>query len=149
MSMKEQLQSDLTAAIRQRDELVMGTLRLALAAVTTEEVSGREARELTDDDVMRVLAREAKKRREAAEAFEAGGRAEQAARERAEGEVLARYLPQPLSDSELSAIVTGVIAELGASSMADMGRVMKAATAKVAGRADGSKVSSEVRAQLG
>ena len=147
--MKQQLQSDLTAAIRQRDELVMGTLRLALAAVTTEEVSGREARELTDDDVMRVLAREAKKRREAAEAFEAGGRMEQAGRERAEGEVLARYLPQPLGDSELSALVAEVIAEVGASSMADMGRVMKAATGKVAGRADGSRVSAEVRAQLG
>ena len=119
------------------------------AAVTAEEVSGKEARELTDDDVLGVLRREAKKRREAAEAFGSAGRAEQAARELAEGEVLADYLPAQLDDADLAAIVADAVTTTGAAGMKDMGKVMGAVQGAVAGRADGGRVAAEVRRQLG
>ena len=112
--LKEQLRADLTTAMKARDELRTATLRMVLTAVTTEEVAGKEARELSDDEVLAVLRREAKKRREAAEAFGAAGRAEQAERERAEGEVLAGYLPAQLDDAELAALVADAIATTGA-----------------------------------
>src|SRR4051812_49321888 len=131
MNLKDQLQADLTTAIKARDELRTGTLRMALTAVTTEEVAGKEARQLSDDEVLAVLGREAKKRREAAQAFDEGGRPELAARERAEGEVLDVYLPAQLSDEELTAIVTAAIAETGADSPRAMGQVMKAVQPKV------------------
>src|ERR1044072_6777836 len=121
MALKERLQSDLTAAMKARDELRAATLRMALTAVTTEEVAGKQARVLSDDEVLTVLAREAKKRREAAEAFDGAGRAELAARERAEGEVLAAYLPAQLSDDEIAELVTAAIAETGASGPQAMG----------------------------
>jgi uncharacterized protein YqeY len=121
---------------------------MALTSVTNEEVAGAAARELTDDEVMRVLAREVKKRRDAAEAFDAAGRENQAAAERAEGEVLAGYLPAPLSDDDLAQIVAAAIAETGASGMSAMGRVMKAATARAGGRAEGARVAVEVRRRL-
>jgi uncharacterized protein YqeY len=119
-----------------------------LAAVSAEEVAGKEARELSDDEVQAVLRREAKKRREAAEAFGSAGRSEQAEREKAEGEVLAGYLPSQLEDADLAAIVADVVTRTGASGMKDMGKVMGAAQAAVAGRADGSRVAAEVRRQL-
>jgi uncharacterized protein YqeY len=147
--LKEQLRADLTTAMKARDELRTATLRMVLAAVSAEAVSGKEARELTDDEVQGVLRREAKKRREAAEAFGAAGRAEQAAREEAEGEVLAGYLPAQMEDADLAAIVADVITRTGASGMQDMGRVMGAAQGAVAGRAEGSRVAAEVRRQLG
>lgn len=147
--LKDKLQTDLSAAMKARDEVTVATLRMALTSVTTEEVAGKEARELSDDDVLKVLTREAKKRREAAEAFDAAGRAELASRERAEGEVLDRYLPAQLSDDELSELVAAAIAEAGASSPRDMGAVMKIVVPKVAGRADGKRVSDEVRRRLG
>jgi len=147
--LKERLRTDLTAAMKGRDELRTATLRMVLAAVSAEEVAGKEARELSDDEVQAVLRREAKKRREAAEAFATAGRAEQAAREQAEGEVLAGYLPAQLEDADLAAVVADVITTTGASGMKDMGRVMGAAQAAVAGRADGSRVAAEVRRQLG
>ena len=147
--LKPRLQADLNAAMKARDELTTATVRMALAAITTEEVAGKTARELSDDEVLRVLAREGKKRREAAEAFQSAGRAELAARERAEGEVLARYLPVPLEDGELSEVVRAAVAESGATSMRDMGAVMKLVQPRVAGRADGKRVSDEVRRQLG
>src|SRR3954465_4585808 len=137
MTLKERLRGDLTAAIKDRDELRTGTLRMALAAITTEEVAGKVARELDDDDVIAVLGREAKKRREAAEAFDDAGRAELAARERAEGEVLAGYLPAQLSDEELTALVAEAIAETGADSPRAMGQVMKLIGPRASGRADG------------
>jgi uncharacterized protein len=112
--LKDRLQSDLTVAMKGRDELRAATLRMALTAVRTEEVAGKTARTLTDDEVVTVLTREAKKRREAAEAFDGGGRPDRADRERAEGEVLAEYLPAQLSDEELGQLVTGAIAESGA-----------------------------------
>jgi uncharacterized protein len=146
--LKEQLRSDLTTAMKARDELRTATLRMVLSAVSAEEVSGKESRELSDDDVQAVLRREAKKRREAAEAFAGAGRTEQAQRERAEGDVLAAYLPAQLDDSDLAAIVADVITRTGASGSKDMGRVMGAAQGAVAGRAEGSRVAAEVRRQL-
>jgi uncharacterized protein len=147
--LKERLRADLTGAMKSRDELRTATLRMVLTAVSAEEVSGAAARELTDDEVLAVLRREAKKRREAAEAFAAAGREEQAARERAEGDVLAGYLPAQLEDADLAALVADVITTTGASGMRDMGRVMGAATTAVAGRAEGGRVAAEVRRQLG
>ena len=151
MSLKEQLRADLTAAMKSRDELVSSTIRMTLAAITTEEVAGKVARELSDAEVVAVIGKEAKKRREAATAFEDAGRAELAAKERAEGEVLARYLPQPLTDAELASIVDSAIADAaaaGASGQSALGAVMKAVQAQVAGRADGSAVAALVRARL-
>ena len=148
MSTKQTLQADLNTAMKARDEVTLATLRMALTAVTTEEVAGKEHRELSDAEVVAVLSREAKKRREAAEAFDAAGRAELAERERAEGEVLARYLPTPLTDEELATLVQQAIAETGADSPRQLGLVMKALQTEVSGRADGKKVSDAVRAAL-
>ena len=146
--LKERLRADLNAAMRERDQVRMRTLRMALSSITNEEVAGASARQLSDDEVMKVLTREARKRREAAEAFGAAGRDEQAAAERAEGEVLAGYLPAQLSDDELSALVAAAIAETGASGMSGMGQVMKTLTPRIAGRADGARVAAEVRRRL-
>jgi uncharacterized protein YqeY len=146
--LKSTLHADLTTSMKARDELSTATLRMLLTAITNEEVAGSSARELTDDEVLRVINREAKKRREAAEAFGDAGRGEQAQRERDEEKVLARYLPSQLDDAELSALVAAAIAEAGATEPRQMGLVMKAATPRVAGRADGKRVSEEVRRQL-
>jgi hypothetical protein len=146
--LKERLRADLTDAMRARDQVRLRTLRMALTAITTEEVAGSATRELSDDDVLKVLTREAKKRREAADAFAAAGRAEQAEAERAEGEVLAGYLPAQLSDEELAGLVAAAVAETGAAGLPGMGKVMKAVTPRVAGRADGARVAAEVRRQL-
>jgi len=146
--LKARLQADLTAAIKGRDELTTATLRMALAAVTTEEVAGKQARELSDDEVLRVLGREAKKRREAADAFDAGGRPQLADRERAEGVVLERYLPAQLSDAEVADLVRAAIAETGATTAAQLGAVMKVVQPRAAGRVDGRRLAAEVRRQL-
>jgi len=146
--LKERLRTDLNAAIRARDQVRLRALRMTLTSITNEEVSGDTARELSDDEVVKILTREAKKRREAAEAFESAGRAEQAAAERAEGDVLASYLPAQLTDDELTAIVSAAIAETGATGMPGMGKVMKTVTPRVAARADGARVAAEVRRQL-
>jgi uncharacterized protein YqeY len=146
--LKARLQTDLTSAIRARDDVTTATLRMALVAVTTEEVAGSSARELSDDEVLKVLAREAKKRREAAEAFRAGDRPALAERELAEGAVLDRYLPTQLDDAAITELVAAAIAETGATGMPQMGAVMKAAQARAAGRADGKRLSTEVRRQL-
>ncbi len=146
--LKERLRADLNAAMRARDQVRMRTLRMALTSITNEEVAGASARDLSDEEVVKVLTREARKRREAAEAFGAAGREEQAAAERAEGEVLADYLPAQLSDDELTALVSTAIAETGASGMQSMGQVMKMLTPRVAGRADGARVAAEVRRHL-
>ena len=147
--LKDRLHADLNTAMKARDELTTATLRMALTAVTNEEVAGKVARELTDDEVLKVLAREEKKRREAAEAFDQAGRGELADRERAEGEVLKAYLPAQLDDTELAELVRTAIAEAGATGMQQMGAVMKAVQPAVAGRADGKRISDEVRKQLG
>ena len=146
--LKERLRADLNAAMRSRDQVRMRTLRMALTSITNEEVAGTAARDLTDDEILKVLTREARKRREAAEAFSAAGRDEQAAAERAEGEVLAGYLPAQLSDAELAALVAAAIAETGASGLPGLGLVMKTVTPRVAGRADGARVAAEVRRRL-
>lgn len=147
--LKEKLRTDLSVAMKARDEVRTRTLRMALTALTNEEVSGKQARELSDDEVVKVLQREAKKRREAAEAFTEAGRMEQAEAERAEGVVLDEYLPTQLDDAELEKLVADAIAETGAAGPRAMGQVMKAVTPKVAGRADGRRVSGEVKRQLG
>ncbi len=146
--LKARLRTDLNAAMKARDQVTTATLRMTLTAITNEEVAGKAARELGDDEVLRVITREGKKRREAAEAYDAAGRAELAARERAEGEVLERYLPAQLGDDELTALVTDAIAEGGATTPRGMGAVMKLVQPRVAGRADGRRVSEEVRRQL-
>jgi uncharacterized protein len=148
-SLKARLRADLTAAMKARDELRTATIRMVLTAVATEEVAGKQARELSDEEVLAVLGREAKKRREAAEAFDAGGRTDSADRERAEGAVLATYLPAQLDDSEIVAVVAAAIANTnGPVSKAAFGTVMKAVTPHTRGRADGSRVANEVRRQL-
>lgn len=146
--LKERLRTDLNAAMRARDQVRMRTLRMALTSITNEEVSGDSARELTDDEITKVLTREAKRRREAADAFESAGRSDQAAAERAEGEVLARYLPAQLTDTELGRLVAAAIDQTGATGMPDMGKVMKVLNQQVAGRAEGARVAAEVRARL-
>ncbi|MFF2044510.1 GatB/YqeY domain-containing protein [Kitasatospora sp. NPDC058170] len=147
-TLKAQLQEDLTAAIRERDELRSSTIRLTLAAVTSEEVAGKEKRELSDAEVLKVLAREAKKRREAAEAFDNAGRTAQADRERAEGVVLGGYLPKQLTDEELVAIVAAAVAESGATGPQGMGAVMKLVKPQVDGLAEGGRVAAVVKAAL-
>ena len=147
-ALKDRLRGDLTEAMKARDEVRTRTLRMALTSITREEVAGQSARELTDDEVIGVLTREAKRRREAAAAFAAAGRDEQADAERAEGVILDGYLPTQLSDEELAAMVADVIDETGASGMAAMGQVMRALTPRVAGRADGARGAAEVRRRL-
>lgn len=147
-ALKDRLQADLTAAMKARDELTTATLRMALAAVGTEEVAGKASRELSDEEVQKVVAREAKKRREAATAFEGGGRADRAQRELAEERVLAAYLPEQLSDDELAGMVREAVAETGASGPQGMGAVMKVLNPRIAGRAEGGRVAAAVRAAL-
>jgi hypothetical protein len=147
-TLKDRLTGDMRHALRARDGTTTATLRMALAAVRNAEVAGKTARELSDDDVLGVLTKEVKRRREAAEAYERGGRPELAARERAEEEVLTRYLPAQLTDAELSELVAGVLGEQGLSGMQAMGPAMKAVQPVVAGRADGARVAAEVRRRL-
>jgi len=146
--LKERLRTDLTTAMKARDQVRVSTIRMALSAINTEEVAGDAHRELTDDEVITVLGRESKKRRESAEAFDGAGRTELAERERAEQVVLADYLPTQLSDEELTSIVAAAIAETGAKGPKQMGAVMKVVQPKVAGQADGRRVSGEVKRQL-
>jgi hypothetical protein len=148
MGLKDSLKHDLTEAMRARDELLLSTIRLCLSAITNEEVSGKEARVLTEAEVIQVLSREAKKRRESAQAFADANRPDRAERENAEGEVIARYLPSPLSETELASLIADAMKESGASGPAGMGLVMKLLSPKIAGRADGAAVSSAVRAAL-
>ncbi|WKX71729.1 GatB/YqeY domain-containing protein [Streptomyces sp. XD-27] len=150
-TLKSKLHDDLTAAIKARDELRSSTLRLTLTAIAKEEVAGDAARELSDAEVEKIIAREAKKRREAAEAFAQGGRAEQAERERAEGELLADYLPKQLTDDELDGLVAEAVEEAkagGAEGPRAMGAVMKIVNPKVAGRAEGGRVAAAVKRRL-
>jgi uncharacterized protein YqeY len=149
MGLKEKLQSDLTDAIRSRAEVKSGTIRMLLAAITTEEVSGKAARVLKDDEIITVLSREAKKRREAVEAYVSAKRDDLADKERAEGEVIAQYLPAQLSEEEIKKMIADAISETGAAGPAGMGLVMKVLSPKIAGKADGGVVSGLVKAALG
>lgn len=149
--LEQRLRDDLTTAIKGRDELSAATLRMALTATTNESVSGTTARELSDDEVLAVLAKESKKRRESAQAYTEAGRAELAEREEAELGVLARYLPAPLTDDEVAALVADAVAAAkaeGHEGMRAMGVVMKSLTPQVQGRADGSAVAAAVKAAL-
>ena len=150
-SLKDRLRTDLTAAIKARDEVRSATLRMVLTALSNAEVAGKEQRELSDDEVVGLLSTEAKKRREAATAFDEGGRTEKADQERAELAVLTDYLPQQLSEQEIADIVTAAIEQTGAAGegMKAMGKVMGVVQPRVKGRADGSAVAAEVRRQLG
>lgn len=147
--LKARLETDLRDAMKSRDELTTSTLRMAIAAVRTEEVSGKAARTLSDQEVLSVLTREAKKRREAATAFADAGRAEQAERERAEEGVISAYLPKQLTDDELSEIVATAVSGVDATGKGAVGQAIKAAQTAVAGRAEGARVAAEVRKQLG
>lgn len=150
-ALKDRLRADLTAAIKGRDEVRSSTLRMVLSAITNAEVSGKEKHELSDEDVIGVLSTEAKKRREAATAFAEGGRDEMAAKENAEAEVIADYLPAQLSPEEISDIVSAAVEQTGAAGegMRAMGKVMGVVQPQVKGKADGGQVAAEVRRQLG
>ena len=149
-ALKDRLRADLTTAMKARDVVRSGTLRMVLTAITNAEVAGKEAKQLTDDDVLTVLSSEGKKRREAAQAFEDAGRTESAAKERAEAAVIADYLPEQLTEAEIATLVTAAIEQLGVAGegMKAMGRVMGALQAQVKGKADGGAVSAEVKRQL-
>ncbi|MEU7893657.1 GatB/YqeY domain-containing protein [Nonomuraea sp. NPDC049152] len=147
-ALKDKLKADLSASLKSRDEVRLRTIRMALAAINVEEVAGKQARELSDDEIIKVLTKEAKKRREAAEAFGNAGREEQAKAELDEQAVLDEYLPAQLSDEELGRIVDEAVAELGVSGPQAMGQVMKVVNPKVAGRAEGGRVAQIVRSRL-
>ncbi len=148
MGLKEKLQADLTDAIRSRNEVVSGTVRMLLAAITNEEVSGKAAKVLTDTEIITVLSREAKKRREAVEAYTQAKRDDLAGKEKAEAAVIANYLPEQLSEDEIKKLIQAAIAETGAAGAAGMGLVMKVLQPKIAGKADGGVVSGLVKAAL-
>ena len=149
MGLKEKLQADLTDAIKARNETKAGTIRMVLAAITTEEVSGKQARVLTDAEIITVLSREAKKRREAIDAYSAANRADLVAKEKSESDVISAYLPEQLSDSEIEKLVQDVISQTGANGPSGMGQVMKFLQPRIAGKADGGKVSAIVKKALG
>ena len=148
MGLKEKLQADLTDAIRSRNEVVSGTVRMLLAAITNEEVAGKAAKVLTDAEIITVLSREAKKRREAVEAYTQAKRDDLASKERAEAAVIANYLPAQLTEDEIKKLIQEAINETGASGPAGMGLVMKVLQPKIAGKADGGLVSGLVKAAL-
>jgi uncharacterized protein YqeY len=148
MGLKEILQADLTDAIRSRNEVVSGTVRMLLAAITNEEVAGKAAKVLTDAEIITVLSREAKKRREAVEAYTQAKRDDLASKEKAEAAVIANYLPEQLSEDEIKKLIQAAIAETGASGASGMGLVMKVLQPKIAGKADGGVVSGLVKAAL-
>jgi len=148
MGLKEILRGDLTEAIRSRDELKSGTIRMVLTAITNEEVAGKQARTLTEPELITVLSREAKKRREAAEAFTEGGRLDRADREKLEGELITTYLPTQLSNDELKQLISAAIIESGAIGPSGMGQVMKIISPEIVGKADGGTVSALVKAAL-
>jgi uncharacterized protein YqeY len=148
MGLKEKLQSDLTDAIRARDEVKSGTVRMLLAAITNEELAGKAAKVLTDAEIITVLSREAKKRHEAVDAYTQAKRDDLANKEKAEGAIIAQYLPEQLSEEEIKKLITEAIAETNASGPAGMGLVMKVLQPKIAGRADGGLVSGLVKAAL-
>jgi uncharacterized protein YqeY len=148
MGLKEKLQTDLTQAIRSRDELQSGTIRMLLAAITNEEVAGKAAKVLSDAEIITVLSREAKKRREAVEAYTQAKRDDLANKEKAEAAVIAQYLPKQLSENEIKKLIQEAIASTGAVGPSGMGLVMKQLQPKIAGKADGGLVSALVKAAL-
>lgn len=146
--LKTQLETDMRAALKAQDKVTLGTLRMVLAAVKNEEIAGKSPRVLDDSDVVKVLVKQAKQRREAADAFRAGGRDESADTELAEEAVIKRYLPSELTEAEVTQLVRDAISEGGFAGPRDMGKVMKAIGPKTAGRADGKLVAGIVKAEL-
>lgn len=146
--LKTQLETDMRAALKSRDKVTLGTLRMVLTAIKNEEVSGASAHELSDDEILKILTKQAKQRREAAEAFREGGRAEQAEAELAEEAVIKRYLPEQMGVEQITELVRTSIAEGGFAGPGDMGKVMKAVQPKIAGRADGKVVADIVKREL-
>ncbi|MEE6169933.1 MULTISPECIES: GatB/YqeY domain-containing protein [Mycobacteriaceae] len=151
--LKDRLRADLTAAMKSQDKLRTATLRMLLAAIQTEEVSGKQARDLSDAEVIAVLARESRKRGEAAGIYTQNGRGELAANEHAEARVIDEYLPTPLTDAELADVADSAIAQVAEDigerpSMRQMGQVMKVATAIADGKADGARLSAAVKSRL-
>ena len=148
MGLKEKLHEDLVDSMRARERVVSETIRMVLTAITNEEVAGKEARTLNDAEIITVISREAKKRREAAEEYAKAGRDDKAAAEREEGEIIARYLPAQLTEDEIKKMIADAITSTGAAGPADMGKVMGAIKGQIAGKADGSVVSALVKAAL-
>ena len=148
MTLKQQLQEDLTTAMKARDDIRLSTVRMALTAVTNEEVSGKQSRDLSDGEVLKVLARELKKCKEAAQAFSDAGHDDRAAAELAEAAILEQYLPEQLSDDDLTRLVAAAIAQSGVSEAQQLGVVMKVVQPQVAGRAEGGRIAAEVKRQL-
>ncbi len=148
MSIKEQLRADLIEAMRSRAKVNLGTIRMVLSAIANEEVAGKEARVLTDAEIVIVLSREAKKRREAAEAFEAAGRADKALLEKEEGAIISKYLPEQMSEDEVKKLIAEAMISSGAAGPADMGKVMGILKPQIAGKADGALVSKLVKESL-
>jgi uncharacterized protein len=151
--LKDRLRADLTTAMKTQDRLRTATLRMLLAAIQTEEVSGKQAHHLTDAEVVKVLAKESKKRGESAEIYTQNGRGELAANEHAEARIIDDYLPTPLTEDEVADVVDTAIAQVAEETgerpgMRQMGQVMKAATAIAAGKADGARLSAAVKARL-
>jgi uncharacterized protein YqeY len=151
--LKDRLRTDLTTAMKSQDKLRTATLRMLLAAIRTEEVAGKEPRELSEDEVIKVLARESRKRGESAEIYTQNGRGELAANEHAEARIIDEYLPTPLTEAEVADVADTAIAQVAEQigerpSMRQMGQVMKAATAIAAGKADGARLAEAVKARL-
>ncbi|MBG6122545.1 GatB/YqeY domain-containing protein [Corynebacterium aquatimens] len=145
--LKNQIRADLKEAMKAKEKERTGTIRMLLAAIQTAETEGTK-HEVTDEDVLKIIAREIKKRRESAEIYATNGRQELADAELAEAAVLEGYQPKQLDDDEVAALVQDAVAEVGATSMKDMGAVMKVANALAAGRADGKRLSAAVKAAL-
>lgn len=147
-NLRAQLRSDLAASMKAKDKVRTGTIRMLLSAITQEETQGTSKKELDEAQLVQVVAREIKKRRESAEIYRSNGRDDLAESELAEVSVLEDYQPKQLTDEELSSLIDAVITTVGATSMKDMGQVMKEATAQAAGRADGKRLSTAVRERL-
>lgn len=144
MPLKEQLANDLKDAIRQGDEVRKSSLRMLMSAINTEEVSGSERHELADDDVMKVIARQVKQRRESIDEFQKAGRKELADKEEAELKVLQAYMPEQMGRDEIEAEAKKVIAEVGATGPQDKGKVMQAIMPRLSGRAEGRDINEVV-----
>ncbi|WP_175935752.1 GatB/YqeY domain-containing protein [Corynebacterium sp. Marseille-P4321] len=146
-ALKDQIRADLKEAMKAKEKERTGTIRMLLAAIQTAETEGSK-HEVDDEEIQKIIAREVKKRRESAEIYQTNGREDLAQAELGEAEILAGYQPKQLTDEELALLIDEAVAETDATSMADMGKVMKAATAKAAGRADGKRLSTAVKAKL-
>lgn len=146
--LKNKIRADLKEAMKAKEKERTGTIRMLLAAIQTAETEGTK-HEVDDAEIQKIIAREIKKRRESAEIYQSNGREDLASQELTEAEILEGYQPTQLTDEELASLVDATVADLNASSMAQMGAVMKEVTARADGRADGKRLSAAVKARLG